>query len=57
MPSISSCNEKYHGKGIMWVTTIIRSRSASNLTLGMDADSDFPIYQQARAEYARLRKH
>jgi hypothetical protein len=27
------------------------------LTLGKDADSDFPIYQQARAEYARLRKH
>lgn len=57
MPSISSCNEKYHGKGIMGVATIIRSPSASNLTLEMDADSDFPIYQQARAEYARLRKH
>jgi hypothetical protein len=57
MPSISSCNEKYHGKGIMGVATIIWSPSASNLTLEMDADSDFAIYQQARAEYARLRKH
>jgi hypothetical protein len=57
MPSIFSCNEKYHGKGIMGVGTIIRSPSASNSTLGKDADSDFPIYQQARADYATLRKH
>jgi hypothetical protein len=26
------------------------------LTLWKDADSDIPIYQQAKAEYARLRK-
>jgi hypothetical protein len=27
------------------------------LTLWKDADSDIPIYQQAKAEYARLRSN
>ncbi len=27
------------------------------LTLWKDADADIPIYQEAKAEYANLRKH